>query len=584
MNAKGQSFLSGAFTLMMSAAIVKVIGALFKIPLAAVLGGEGMGYYMTAYSMFNPVFALSVAGFSVAVSKLCSAAAAQGRQSDRKLIFSTALTLFPVIGLLLSAVIYFAAPYFVAAVDNPAALKAVRAMVPALFFCCITAVFRGYYEGSRNMIPTALSQVIESVFKLLCGLFLAYRCIVRASAEFDDYGTVFGIAAEDAQAALSIAAPYAASAAIAGVALSTAVGCIIVMLCYPIFEKDETKPQKSLITPGMAALALIKTAVPVCAGALVVNMASLVDLFSVMNRINFAATSDWAAMCKSMPELLLAEVGPQHAANFLYGSYTGLAMTVFNLAPALTASMGISALPMISALAATGKRVLLRQRIESVIRITIITAVPLGMGMSVMAEPILISLFSGNPYEAAVAARLLKTMGIASVFVAVSGAVNSMLQAVGRIYAPVKILLTGSVIKLAVNWFLISKPEMNIAGAPYGTLCCYLFITLASTSVLMRTVEGDIGLFPMMLKPTAAAVVCCAASRSSLRKLALMINFRLATAISIAVGGIIYIMFLVILGGIYDSDLKLLDNNSKLKKLIVFCNTIPCKSHYNAVE
>jgi|GEM_PF-51348 len=584
MNAKGQSFLSGAFTLMVSAAIVKVIGALFKIPLAAVLGGEGMGYYMTAYSMFNPVFALSVAGFSVSVSKLCSAAAAQGRIGDRDKIVTTALLLFPTIGLLLSVVIFFAAPCFVRAVDNPAALMTVRAMAPSLFFCCITAVFRGCCEGSRNMMPTAVSQVTESAAKLLCGLFFAYRCIARAAFDFERSGTVFGTAVKDAQQAISLAAPYAASAAIAGVAVSTAIGCFVMMICYLMTERSMGISQKGTISGWKAAAALIKTAVPVCAGALVINMASLVDLFSVMNRINSAVTTDWNLMCISLPELISADVEPTKAANFLYGSYTGLAMTVFNLSPALTASMGICALPMISALSATGKRVLLRQRIESVIRITIITAVPLGLGMSAMAEPILTSLFKGNPYEAAVAARLLKTMGISSVFVAISGSVNSMLQAVGRIYAPVKILLAGCVIKLLVNWILISRPELTILGAPWGTLCCYLFITLASVAALMKAVQGDIGLFPMMVKPTISAALCCAASRICMKKAAEIMSFRLATVASIALGGFIYIVFLVIIGGIYDSDLKLLGNNSKLKKLLDFCGRIPCKSHYNAVE
>ena len=272
MNNKGQSFIGGAFTLMISAAIVKVIGALFKIPLAAVLGGEGMGYYMTAYSMFNPVFALSVAGFSVSVSKLCSMTAAKGKTSERDMIFDTALMLFPSIGLLLSVIIFFAAPHFVNAVDNPAALRAVRTMAPSLFFCCITAVFRGRFEGNRNMMPTAVSQVTESVVKLFCGLYLSYRCIEKASAEYVSYGTVFGIAAEDTQAAMSIAAPYAASAAIAGVAVSTGVGCLVMMTFFLFSEKTNSIYRKAEITVFEAAFLLIKMAVPVCAGALVINM------------------------------------------------------------------------------------------------------------------------------------------------------------------------------------------------------------------------------------------------------------------------------------------------------------------------
>ena len=157
------------------------------------------------------------------------------------------------------------------------------------------------------MMPTAVSQVTESVVKLFCGLYLSYRCIEKASAEYVSYGTVFGIAAEDTLAAMSIAAPYAASAAIAGVAVSTGVGCLVMMTFFLFSEKTNSIYRKAEITVFEAAFLLIKMAVPVCAGALVINMASLVDLFSVMNRINSAVKSNWPEICKSIPELLTAE-------------------------------------------------------------------------------------------------------------------------------------------------------------------------------------------------------------------------------------------------------------------------------------
>lgn len=557
MKAKGQSFILGTAILMSAAFIAKIIGALFKIPLAAILGGEGMGYFMTAYSIFNPVYALSAAGFPIAVSKLTAAAAAQGRFADKKRYFAVALLLFPAIGIALFAIIFAGAPYFAFAVDNELAVKAIKAIAPSVIFCCITSAFRGYYEGSRNMIPTAFSQVAEAAVKLVFGLIFAYKSVENAISQFNQNGNVYGVPVENMSQAITAASPYAAAAAVSAVAVSTAIGSLVMVVFYLLTEKEYCKAPCRVTRKAAAAL-LMNMAMPVCAGALVINLSSLVDLASVMNRINFAAMRDWEALCKSHPEAMLEAMQADRVANFLFGSYTGLAMTVFNLVPALTACIGISALPMIAALAACGKKHLLRGRIESVLRITIIIAMPMGLGMSCMAEPILTALFKNNPLEVAVAAKLLKPLGAASVFVALSGAINSMLQAIGRVYIPLKLLLCGALIKFFINWFLISQPIMNISGAPWGTLCCYAFITLCGLHILTKSVEGNTGLFAMMIKPFIASMVCCAAAISGFSLFAKGLSQRFATVTSVLIGAVFYVVVLLLIGGFDKNDMYFL--------------------------
>lgn len=583
MKSKGQSFASGAATLMLAAVIVKFIGALFKIPLTRILGGEGMGYFMTAYSIFNPVYALSVAGFPVAVSKMTAAAIAQGRRKDRQRILNVALTIFPLIGLVLFAVIYFAAPIFVVVIKNQNALLAVRAMAPSVFFCCITSVFRGYYEGSRNMVPTALSQVVEAVVKLFTGLYFAFRCVESGMQSFYATNTVFGITVSSQAEAMTAIAPHAAAAAVSGVAISTAAGCLMVALHYVAQGHERLEGVCKHSTLKTSAM-LMSTAFPVCAGALVTNLSSFIDLLSVMNRITLAAQRDWGSLCRSHPDAMLETMHAERVANFLYGSYTGLAMTIFNLVPALTASIGICALPMIAGLASQGRSTQLRQQVESVIRITIIIAMPMGLGICCLARPILSSIFDSNPVEVAIAVRLLRPLGIAAVFVSVSGAVNSMLQAVGRVYAPVKLMFGGAAIKLIVNWFLISQPSMNITGAPWGTLGCYLFIMLGGTTILMKSIDGNIGLFPMLLKPLISSLMCCFTALMVSNAISQTFSARIVLAISIICGGFIYLIVLIILGGIQENDLYLLKSDSKIKKLLLIWCKSTCKSRYNAVK
>ncbi|MEG1848948.1 MAG: oligosaccharide flippase family protein [Oscillospiraceae bacterium] len=137
MREKGQSFLGGAAVLMAAALVVKTIGALFKIPLTQIIGGSGMGYFMTAYGFFNPIYALSVAGFPVAVSKLTAQSLALGRRDEAREILTAALLVFLPVGLLLSAGIFFGANRFVTLIGNPGAGQAVLAIAPAVFLAFV---------------------------------------------------------------------------------------------------------------------------------------------------------------------------------------------------------------------------------------------------------------------------------------------------------------------------------------------------------------------------------------------------------------------------------------------------------------
>lgn len=565
MKNRGQSFVGGAAILMAAAFIVKVIGALFKIPLAAVLGGEGMGYYMTAYSFFNPVFALSAAGFPIAVSRLTSAAAAQRRFDDKRRILNTALLIFSLSGLLLWAAVYFIAPLVLKAADNAPALKAVRCMAPAVFFCCVTSAFRGYYEGGRDMLPTAFSQVAEAVVKLILGLFLADRCIDSALAEWEASGLVFGLLAADKVGAMRIISPYAAAAAVSGVAVSTAAASLVMLIFYLLREKEQ-RSGKFTLSRRKTAFLLVETAFPVCLGAVVINLSSLIDLFSVMNGINLAAERDWAALCQSCPQAMLNMLEKDRAANFLYGSYTGLAMTVFNLVPALTAAFGICALPMISAAAARGDMPLLRNRAAAVIKMTVIIAVPMGMGMSFLAEPILKMLFRDNPLETAVAARALVPLGAAAVFVSITGVLNSMLQAAGEVFAPVKLLIIGAVIKLAANLLLISRPSVNIMGAPFATLMCYIFVAFGSAKKLERITGHEIALIAVMIKPVIAALGCCLVAKYCFFMLENSFSNAVSLLISISASAVVYLILLAVLGGIKREELFFLKKDIKMQK------------------
>ena len=153
---KKQNFLKGSLILMLSAAAAKALGALFKIPLTNLLGGVGMSYFSCAYSLFMPIYALTVTGLSSAVARMTAQSIALGMYKNAKKVRNTALILFSAVGLVGSAVTFLLSKSFsVYSAGSTEASLAVAMISPSVFFGCIMSVERGYYEGMSNMYPTA---------------------------------------------------------------------------------------------------------------------------------------------------------------------------------------------------------------------------------------------------------------------------------------------------------------------------------------------------------------------------------------------------------------------------------------------
>lgn len=195
--ANKQSFLHGALILMVAIALVKIIGALFKIPLSWILTPVGNGYFANAYSLYFPIFSLATAGFPIAISRLVSENSARGRYRDIRQIHTVSIKIFLILGIIAFSVMFFGAkPYVQYAVSNNPdnALPAIYALAPAVFFNSLMAIYRGYYEGLRNMYPTAISEILEALSKLVFGLAGAFIVIQMGMQEYAATGKVYGIA------------------------------------------------------------------------------------------------------------------------------------------------------------------------------------------------------------------------------------------------------------------------------------------------------------------------------------------------------------------------------------------------------
>lgn len=554
--------------LMASVLIVKAIGALFKIPLTSMLGGAGMGYFMTAYGLLGPIYSLSAAGFPVAVSKMVSGFLAKGQTGDAGRTVRVALVMFSLIGFILSLGIFFGATPFAVIIGNPKASLAVKMIAPALFFGCISASLRGYYEGHRNMAPTAASQAIEALIKLVAGIGFAYYALKLANMEYVSFGTVFGEVVSDSTQARLAALPTAAAGAVCGVVLGSAVAAAFLLLRRLLGGRSTVSHSKPTQSYRSIAATLMKIALPIALSAVAVNITGVIDLISVMNRLESAAKTGYDALIASHGGAIPEYLGIDELSGFLYGSYTGMAMTIFNIVPAFTTTFGTSALPVLSGYWSAKRTDKLRKTAESVIRVSAIFAIPAGLGISALSKPILSFLFRSSPGEVAVSSPLLSMLGVAVIFVALTTPINSMLQAVGGVYYPVRFMFIGATFKLISNAILVGVPSINIKGAPIGTLICYFFTFSAGIWSLSSITGAKISIWQTFLKPLASGIACAVAARVSYESIFRLTGSLYSVLPAIAIGGLIYVMFILLTKTIKKDDLSDIKNGDKVALLL----------------
>lgn len=567
-----QSFLHGAIILMAATLIVKVIGALFKMPLKGIIGVSGFGYFNTAYGLFNTLYALSTAGLPIAVAKMVAECAASGHYRDIRRIHRISTAVFLVTGSVGTLVMLLGAGPYVSFAKNPSAYLSVVVMSPAILFVCLTSSFRGYYEGLRNMYPTGISQVVEALVKLVCGLALAAFAINMGMGEYARLGTVFGTAADSEESARLLALAYGSAGAILGIVISTFAGTLYLWLYHKIKGDGITRSQLVAAPPATDKKVLLRRliliAVPVCLGAVATNVTTLIDVTSVTNRLATALDRGYDVMMSMYAGMIPEAMPLTEIPNYLFGAYN-LSVTVFNLVPAITTTFGISALPAVTTAWVEGRRESLRKNIESVWRMTSLIAMPAGFGLIALAGPVLHFLFPGEPEAILIAAPILRVLGVAVIFVSLTLPTNSMLQAVGKLNVPVKMMLLGGAAKLILNFSLVAVPSINIRVAPYGTLLCYAIIFLVSAPILCRTAGVKIRAFQVFGKPLLGGVFCGAAAWAAYGLLARYLSEgRLTTLLAMAAGGAVYVVSLFLLRAIAKDDVLMLPKGEKIAKLL----------------
>ncbi len=484
-NIKKQSFMEGAAVLVVAHLIVKIIGACFKIPLANILHETGMAFFSRAYNLYAAMFVMATAGLPVAVSKMVSESLAKKNYAESKKILRAAVMLLSIIGVVAACVLFFGARAFAeGAFQSPGTYLSIIAISPAILFISILSAFRGYFQGHSNMIPTAYSEVVESVAKLVIGLAGAY-IFMRISYEAAAAGAVFGV---------TLGGLFA-----------------LLLLVFFYLKNKKNTPDYDTVSArstGSIFVTLLTIAIPITIGAAVMSLTNVIDTFMIGNRLQSITISP--ALFNTLTEFFgvsheHAAIGTNlsgKAADVMYGSYSGYAMSLFNLPPSIITSISMSIVPAISAALTVKNKAQSRLLTESSIRITTIFALPCALGLSVLSSPILICL-----YNNARASETLSLLSLAIVFVCIVSVSTAILQAAGHVFIPVRNMLIGGAFKVVSNYVLIGIPELNIGGAPISTFFCYLLIASLNLISVKKIIQPDFNLRDFVVKPLCSALI-----------------------------------------------------------------------------
>lgn len=545
--------MEGGLILTVALVVIKLLGWFYQIQLANIFGGEGNGYYSTAYDLFSIVYAVAVTGFPVALSKIVSEYATQGRYKDVQRAERVSGKLLFGVGIVsVVFLIFFAQVYVQFMTDqDDKLLWVIWAFIPAILFCCMMSVQRGYNQGLNNMTPTAVSQVIETVVKVAVGLAGAYFARNYFQAEYQTQGTVVGSLLDPEQAESLILALSGAGAML-GVTASSVASWLFLRLRRWWVGSGIRKADLNASPEPYASKDTLKRillfAIPISLSAATANLSGLIDTYVVLQVLERLLDTVKETVFASFGEdgdlLQKAGISLSRMPMFIYGTYR-MHNKIITLIPTITGSFGMSALPLISSNWANRDMLAAKKNINTSLRLTMLIAAPAGMGIAFLAEPISWLVYSKNPIEAAMGIPMLKVMGIVAIFMALMGIVNAMLQAIGRTDVPIKLLVIGLVLKAVTNYLLVSVPSINVRGVPYGNLLFYAFISLMGIMILARSTGLKLDMTGTLIKPMVAGILTGATAWGIYMLIyRLLENSKWSTVIAILCAIAVYVVFI----------------------------------------
>lgn len=528
MGDKGNKFVKGAAILGIAGVGVKILGALFRIPLTNWIGEEGMAYYGAAYPVYSLLLIVSTAGIPVAISKMVAERVAEKNYGGADRVFKASIVLMFILGVISFGICFFGADAFSRAVNIPNAALALKTIAPALFFVPIMSSFRGYFQGLQNMNPTAISQIIEQLCRVIVGLALAYILLKSSLAEAAA-GATFG----------------ASAGSIGGFALIVAIYFINRKTIHKKIEKNPSRIEPT----GSIIWQILVIAVPITIGAAIFPIMTNIDTAMIVNRLMDAGYS-------------------QGEAEGLFGLMSGFCSSLIGFPQVFTQAVAVSLVPAISAAHQLGDKQGVQDNIKLGLRFTLLLAFPCAAGIFALAEPILKLLFFQQIDSAISAAPTLMYMAVGIIFLAMVQTLTGALQGIGKQMLPVKNLAYGAVVKIVLTYILAGTVFFNVNGAAIGTIGAYVVATVFNIRDLKKWTGTKFDIMITYVKPFAASVAMALVVFFAYKGFALISSNAVATLLSVFVGVLVYGALIIVFKAITKEDMKSFPKGEKIVGLL----------------
>jgi stage V sporulation protein B len=530
------SYIKGAAILAATSIILRIIGAIYHLPLMNILGAEGAGHWGVTHNIFMMLLAVTSAGLPIAMSRLVSLAAANKDIGLTKRYFSVALPAFIAIGIVAMALTFIFADTIAAWMNNSYAALGIRVLAPAVLFGCIISVYRGFAQGFEDMVPTAVSQIVDVIIRSAFGIVIA---IILSRALYESYVVSAG--------------------ALLGITLGLAL-CIPVLMWYkrkivknlPNETISDKLPSKSSVLAQ-----LIKVTVPITVGLSIITIMTVINQSIVIGRLQNALHFT------------------ERAAMYEFGMYQ-MGLRIYNLPAAIIIPVATAIVPAIAAALAAKRIDEAKGIMQSSIKLVNLISFPAGVGMVVLARPIITALYYENA-ALPLTSNILMVLGVASILLCLQLVTTAVLQAHGHERAAMMVIPVSAVIRLLLSHYLVAIPEIGVLGSSIGTVVFFAVIVVLNFVLIRVKIKNRPKFAVVFFKPLLCTAIMAVVAHFTyilfqyvgsgiIGTGRMAISLYLAVAMLIAI--IVYGVLIVMTRAITLEDMKLVPKGEKLAKIL----------------
>lgn len=542
-SAVNAGFVQGAAILGIAGLLVKIIGAVYRIPLANIVGESGMAYYEVAYPYYSWLLVISSAGLPTAISKLVSERIALGDIVGAKRVFRAALRLLFVIGIV-TAVLLFVLSSPIANLSGAAPARySLMALSPALLFVSVMCAYRGYLQGMQCMTGTAISQIVEQLIKLIFGFGLAFL-FVKTSPD---------------------APELAAMGALIGVSVSELVALAVIKFYYDARIRNRslpvcvsTKGAKSGLR-GSIIKRLLAIAIPITIGASIMPVTGIADSVFI---INFLEKHDIA--------MGIAEEIANENARVAYTVLRSYVTPLINMPAVLTLSLSMSLVPAISQAVTRKEKRIVNAASRTGIKLAMFIGAPCAAGLFILGGPIMSLLYSAvrnNQDRFIQAQQVMYIAAVGVLFLSLVQTLTGIIQGLGKPRVPIYFLALGGIVKVVSMVILMQFTSMGILGAALSTVLCYAVAGIADTVYVIRKTRMNISYTDTFAKPLFSSIVMGFAVFAVYTLGSKLGHPTLATLASLCIGVAVYGGLMILLRPFSNSDLEFLPKKDLFRRI-----------------